>query len=612
MMTSVEEVNLRVSYQAQVHRQESKYFYTQLHDAQTDHKDIILEIDVVRGQMTAYETELQEVHQAYLSYEARNRALLARLETLESHMSRIEWQRQSAKDLAVIQMMRIHTLEARARTDTVEDAGSSCRVKGNDVAAYTQRFQELALVCTKFLAGETKKVDKYISGLPDNIHGNVISARPKTLDETIELANDLMDQKLCTYTERQNENKRKADNSSRNNQQQPHKKQNVARAYTAGPCEKKVYIGDLPMCTKFNYHHTGQCAPKCGKCKRYGHTTTDCLVNTNKNKNQKAGLCYEYGNTGHIKKNFPKLNNHGNDSGNGVAQGRAYVLGGKDASPDSNVITHTFLLNDRYAKILFDTNVDRSFVSTTFSALINITPTTLENHYDVELADGKLIGVNTIICDLPGIPPARQVEFQIDLVPGDAPVARAPYRLAPSEMKELVKQLQELSDNGFIKPNSSPWGAPVLFVKKKDGSFCMCIDYRELNKLTVKKHYPLPRIDDLFDQLQGSSVYLKIYLRLGCHPLRVHEEDIPKTAFRTRYGNYEFQVMPFGLTNAPAVYLDLMNRVRKPYLDKVVIVLIDDILIYSKNKEEHEEHLKLILELLMKEELYAKFSKCEF
>ncbi|GJW10627.1 putative reverse transcriptase domain-containing protein [Tanacetum coccineum] len=185
--------------------------------------------------------------------------------------------------------------------------------------------------------------------------------------------------------------------------------------------------------------------------------------------------------------------------------------------------------------------------------------------------------------DLPGLPPTRQVEFQIDLVPGAAPVARAPYRLAPSEMKELSEQLKELSDKGFIRPSSSPWGAPVLFVKKKDGSFRMCIDYRELNKLTVKNRYPLPRIDDLFDQLQGSSVYSKIDLRSGYHQLRVREEDILKTAFRTRMAHYELPVYgPFGLTNAPA------------------------------NKKEHEEHLKQILELLKKEGLYAKFSKCEF
>ncbi|GJV27700.1 reverse transcriptase domain-containing protein [Tanacetum coccineum] len=214
--------------------------------------------------------------------------------------------------------------------------------------------------------------------------------------------------------------------------------------------------------------------------------------------------------------------------------------------------------------------------------------------------------------DLPGIPPVRQVEFQIDLIPGAAPIARTPYRLAPSEMQELSNQLQELTDRGFIRPSTSPWGAPVLFVKKKDGSFRMCIDYRELNKLTIKNRYPLPRIDDLFDQLQGSSVYSKIDLRSGYHQLRVREEDIPKTAFRTRYGHYEFQVMPFGLTNAPAVFMDLMNRVCKPYLDKFVIVFIDDILIYSRNEEEHASHLRIILELLRKEKLYAKFSKCDF
>nr|GFC48533.1 putative reverse transcriptase domain-containing protein [Tanacetum cinerariifolium] len=185
------------------------------------------------------------------------------------------------------------------------------------------------------------------------------------------------------------------------------------------------------------------------------------------------------------------------------------------------------------------------------------------------------------------LPPARPVEFQIDLIPGAAPVARAPYRLAPSQMKELSEQLQELFDKGFIRPSSSPWGAPVLFVKKKDGSFRMCIDYRELKKLMID-------------------------LRSGYHQLRVREQDIPKMTFRTWYGHYEFQVMPFGLTNAPAVFMDLMNRVCKPYLDKFMIVFIDDILIYSKNKNEHEEHLKEILGLLKKEKLYAKFSKCEF
>ncbi|GJT06760.1 putative nucleotidyltransferase, ribonuclease H [Tanacetum coccineum] len=214
--------------------------------------------------------------------------------------------------------------------------------------------------------------------------------------------------------------------------------------------------------------------------------------------------------------------------------------------------------------------------------------------------------------DLSGLPPIQEIEFRIELIPGATPVAKSPYRLAPSEMEELSGQLKELQDKGFIRPSSSPWGAPVLFVKKKDGSFRMCIDYRELNKLTVKNRYPLPRIDDLFDQLQGSQFFSKIDLRSGYHQLRVHEDDIPKTAFRTRYGHFEFTVMPFGLTNAPAIFMDLMNRVCRPYLDKFVIVFIDDILIYSKTQEEHVEHLRLVLELLKKEKLYAKFSKCEF
>nr|GFA88196.1 putative reverse transcriptase domain-containing protein [Tanacetum cinerariifolium] len=404
--------------------------------------------------------------------------------------------------------------------------------------------------------------------------------------------------------------------------------------------------------------------------------------------------CYECGVKGHYRRECPKLknnNNQGNQGGRNNAPTRVYAVGCAWTDPDANVVTGTFLLNNRYASILFDTGADRSFVSTTFSTQINTTPSTLDHCYDVELADGRIIGFNTIlrsctlnllnhpfnidlmpvelgsfdaiismdwlakyqpiiVCakkivrvpwenetliihgdgsnrgnatrlsiisctktennqgnatrlsiiscsktekyvkkgfpiflahittkevedkskekrledvlivrdfpevfpkDLSGLPPIRPVEFQIDLVPV-APVARAPYRLAPSEMKELAEQLKELSDKGFIRPNSSPWGAPVMFIKKKDGSFRMCIDYRELNKLTVKNRYPLPRIDDLFDQLQWSSVYSKIDLRSGYHQLKVREEDILKIASRTRYGRYEFQVMPFGLTNAPA------------------------------------------------------------
>ncbi|GKE36518.1 putative reverse transcriptase domain-containing protein, partial [Tanacetum coccineum] len=184
-------------------------------------------------------------------------------------------------------------------------------------------------------------------------------------------------------------------------------------------------------------------------------------------------------------------------------------------------------------------------------------------------------------------PTIQEIEFQIELTLRATPVAKSPYRLAPSELEELSRQLKELQDKGFIRPSSSPWGATMLFVKKNDGSFRMCIDYRELNKLTVKNRYLLPRIDDLFNQLQGSQFFSKIDLRSGYHQLRVHEDDIPKTAFRTRYGHFEFTVMPFGLTNAPTIFMDLMNRVCRPYLDKFMIVFIDDILIYSMTQEEH-------------------------
>ena len=229
-------------------------------------------------------------------------------------------------------------------------------------------------------------------------------------------------------------------------------------------------------------------------------------------------------------------------------------------------------------------------------------------------------GSTRVVCDyadvfpdsLPGLPPQREIEFVIDLVPGAEPVSKAPYRMAPAELKELKVQLQELLDLGFIRPSHSPWGAPVLFVKKKEGSLRMCIDYRELNKLTIKNRYPLPRIDDLFDQLQGKTVFSKIDLRTGYHQLRIRDGDILKTAFRTRYGHYEFLVMSFGLTNAPAAFMDLMNRVFKDYLDKFVIVFIDDILIYSQSETEHEHHLRLVLQRLREHRLYAKFSKCEF
>nr|GEV03783.1 hypothetical protein [Tanacetum cinerariifolium] len=536
------------------------------------------------------------------------------------------------------------------------------KVKENNVSAYTERFQELTLICTKFVSDETEKIDKYVNGLLDNIYGSVKASKPKTLDETIELANNFMDQKLHTYAERKSNNKRKA-----------------------GTSERKPYSGNLPKCTKCHFYYNGPCTQKCHKCNKVWHFAHDCRSSSNANvanaqRNNgaypKGNGCFECGATWHFKRDCPKLKNKDGEMVNApgwvYAVGNAEKRGNTIRDPDSNVVTGTFLLNNHYASILFNTCVDRSLISIAFSSLIDIIPTPLGNSYDVKLAYGKIVGVDTIMrgctlnflghpfnidlmpvelgsfdviigmdwlrrchavitfiscskaqeymvkgCqiflaqisakkeedksegkqledvpvirnypkvfpeDLPGLPLAWPVEFQIDLIPGAAPVARAPYRLVPSEMKELSEQLQELSEKVFIRPSSSPWGAPVLFIKKKDGSSRMCIDYRELNKLTVKNRYPLPRIDDLFDQLQGSSVYLKIDLRSGYHQLRVREQDVPKTAFRTWYGHYKFQVMPFGLTNAPA------------------------------NEKEHQEHLKEILELLKKEKLYAKFSKCE-
>ncbi|GKB80378.1 putative reverse transcriptase domain-containing protein [Tanacetum coccineum] len=537
------------------------------------------------------------------------------------------------------------------------------------------------MMCTKMVLEEEDRVEKFIGGLPDNIQGNVIAAEPIILQDVVRIANNLMDQKLKGYAVRNAKNKRRLTNNYEKNhgQQPPFKQhntggQNVARAYMAGNNEKKEYEGTLTFCNKCKLHHIGPCTIRCGKCNNIGHLTWNCKVTNSTTSTQRGQMvnqrdvtCFECGAQGHYRKDCPKVKNQNRRNKARVpdARGKAYVLGGGDANPGSNTVTGTFLLNDHHAYMLFDSGADRSFVSNTFSALLDITPSALDVSYVVELADGRTSETNTvlrgctlgllghpfnidlmpielgsfdviigmdwlaknhavIVCDekivripygneilivqgdksdkekkstlsiiscvkaqkyiekgcqlflaqvmvketedkskekrledvptvrdfpevfpedLPGLPPTRQVEFQIDLVPGAAPVARAPYRLAPSEMEELSTQLQELSDKGFIRPSSSPWGAPVLFVKKKDGSFRMCIDYRELNKLTVKNRYPLPRIDDLFDQLQGSSVYSKIDLRSGYHQLRVRDEDIPKTAFRTRYGHYEFQVM---------------------------------------------------------------------
>nr|GEV73614.1 putative reverse transcriptase domain-containing protein [Tanacetum cinerariifolium] len=326
------------------------------------------------------------------------------------------------------------------------------------------------------------------------------------------------------------------------------RKQKAARVYVAAPTVRRNYAGNAPYCNKCRLHH-------------YGADVNSLQDVT----------CYGCGEKGHPKNKCPKGRNQQNDGA----------------------------------------RAEKSFVSTVFTPFINIAPATLDTSYEVELADGKVVSTNTVLrgCTLAlynlffkidllptrlgsfivivGLPSVREIEFRIDLILGALPV-------------------------GFIRPSHSPWGAHVLFFEKKDGAMRTCIDYKELNKLTIINRYPLLRIDDLFDQLQGTSCFSKIDLRLGYHQLRVREEDIPNTAFRTCYGHFEFMVMPFMLTNTPAIFMNLMNRVCKPYLDKFIIVFIDDILIYSKSEEEHEVHLKTILDLLKKEKLYAKFSKCEF
>ncbi|GJU21123.1 putative reverse transcriptase domain-containing protein [Tanacetum coccineum] len=456
-------------------------------------------------------------------------------------------------------------------------------LKGTDIDGYTNRFHELALLCPRMVEPEQVKEEQYICGLSKNIRGDVTSLRLAGIDEAV----------------REGDSSGRSDNRRDYNRCQNQIRANVGAMTNAAPNDNE----DCPKCK--NKKHAGDCW-KCGKCGKLGHKTAACW-----SLDRKDVTCFNCNEKGHRKRDCPKLKRNGQGGNN---RGAVYKLGAVDAQQDPKVVTGTFLLNNRYATALFDSGADKSFVSTNFSTLIDIEPVELDTSYEVELADGKVLSryVAAILCgekkvripleaqvaeqelkekrledvpviqdfpevfpdELPGLSPPRQVEFRIDLIPGD--------------------------------------GAPVLFVKKKDGSFRMCIDYRELNKLTIKNRYPLPRIDDLFDQLQGSSVYSKIDLRSGYHQLRIREEDIPITAFRTRYGHYEFQVMPFGLTNAPAVFMDLMNRVCKPYLDKFVIVFIDDILIYSKNKEEHGEHLKTILNLLRSEKLYAKFSKCDF
>ncbi|GJW13873.1 reverse transcriptase domain-containing protein [Tanacetum coccineum] len=500
---------------------------------------------------------------------------------------------------------------------------------GANHAAYTDRFHELAKLVPHLVTPESSRIKRYLAGLAPEIRGMLRATQPTTIQNAILRAGILTDEAVSCGTLTKG-------TPTRNGTAK------CGKCYTSHPKNR-------PCNMFFN-------------CQKPGHYARDCQASVRQvapvnavRMSNSSRECYECGSPDHFCNTCPKLNRSPGQVGNQLAlegsrnnrsngnqvRGRAYNVNvnAMEAVQDPNVVTGTFSLNDHFVTVLFNSGADFSFISTEFTPLLNVKPSIVNPGYVIEVADCKKVELSqhkaVIVChekvveipvedgrilrvhgeravgitkalksakedepklndisvvrefedvfpkDLSGLPPQRQVEFRIDLVPGATPIAKSPY-------------------------------PPVLFVKKKDGSLRMCIDYRELNKLTVKNRYPLPRIDDLFDQLQGSRFFSKIDLRSGYHQLRVHEDDIPKTAFRTRYGHFEFTVMPFGLTNAPAVFMDLMNRVCKPYLDKFVIVFIDDILIYSKTKEDHEVHLGLVLELLRKEKLYAKFSKCEF
>ncbi|GJS22856.1 putative reverse transcriptase domain-containing protein [Tanacetum coccineum] len=533
------------------------------------------------------------------------------------------------------------------------------KVKEYNIVAYTQRFNELALMCPRMVKPERVKVDAYIQGLTDNIKGEVTSSKPANLNEAVRMAHKLM-------VEQKEIAKLKDEISMKERQEAKvgvvFQSRNSGRfGHQGGTTRRRMVQRRANAATGAN----AQPIPACYDYGEQGHTRNRCLRKVKQKDAGEASILFDSGSDrSFVDIRFSSMLNI--ESGKTRASYEVELADGRVVSTNTvlkgctlNLVNHIFeidlmsvelgtfnfiigmdwlvkhdavivcgkkVVRIPYGNKMLIIESDKGMSRLKFISCIKARKY-VERGFHLFLAhvtekkskEKRLEGVPVIRDfpevfpkDFPGLLPPRQVEFQIDLVPGAAHVACAPYRLASSEMRELSVQLQDLLEKGYILLSSSQWGTPVLFMKKKDGSFRMCIDYRELNKLTVKIHYPLPRIDDLFDQLQGSNVYSKIDMRSGYHQLRIKEEDNPITTFRTRYGHFEFQVMPFGLTNTPAVFMDSVNRVCKPYLDKFVIVFIDDILVYSKDDEEHGKHLKIILELLKKERLYAMFSKCDF
>ncbi|KAJ9536325.1 hypothetical protein OSB04_un000505 [Centaurea solstitialis] len=547
-------------------------------------------------------------------------------------------------------------------------------MKGSDVTTYTTRFHELAKLVPHLVTPEQNRVDRYVWGLSSVIRGNVTAADPKTLQEAVNLANRLTNNAVRsgTFPNDSVKGKRKMEDPVEGKSgQRVNKDRKVARNFGIQTPTPEKGKGPQRVCDKCHQQHKGRCIT-CFKCNQAGHVVRDCKTGQRRacyecgspdhyrnmcpKRNQRvfvigaeeakqnpdmvtgtfllnnypAFVLFGSGaDKSYVSLEFrPKTNRKSQNlreehiieysngelvRANKVVRKCTLGLSGKDFSIDLipieigslDIIVGMDWMSNHRATICCAEKIVR---------LALPDGGVLEEHGEKPKRDIKLVSFMKMRSHLR----KEGVAFMAHVVDKKAkekqiqsPIAKSPYRLAPSEMQELSSQLQEMLDKGFIRPSSSPLGAPVLFVKEKDRSFRMCIDYMELNKITIKNRYPLPRIDDLFDQLQGATYFSKIDLRSGYHQMRVREEDIAKTAFRNRYGHYEFLVMPFGLTNAPAVFMDLMNRVCRLYLDKFVIVFIDDILIYSQSKEDHEHHLRLILELLKAEKLYAKFSKCE-
>ncbi|GJS57181.1 putative reverse transcriptase domain-containing protein [Tanacetum coccineum] len=492
-------------------------------------------------------------------------------------------------------------------------------------AAYTDRFHELARLVPHLVTPESRMIERYVYGLAPQIRGMVAATEPKTMQKAVQISGALTDEavrngSIKKVEKRGNVGEPSKDRSGRDDNKRT-RTGNVF-ATTVNPVGREN-TGTWPKCTTCNsYHVPGGPCRTCFNCNRRGYLARDCRgvprnVNPVNAKNPTIRACYECGSIDHVRLACPRLNRARGPEENRPNQVVANN-GGQGLEPsDLGFIYEIKIASRQLVEIdkvikgckleieghVFDIDLI-PFVHGSFDVIIGDRPEEKARLLMSDKASDKKQEEIVVVRDFPevflddlsGLQPIRKIEFRIELIPGGTPVAKSPYRLAPSELEELSGQLKELQDKGFFRLSSSPWGAPILLVKKMDGSFRMCIDYRELIRLTVKNRYLLPRIDDLFDQLQGSQFFSKIDLRSGYHQLRVHEDDIPKTAFRTRYGHFEFTVMPFGLTNAPTIFIDLMNRVCKSYFDKFVIVFIDEILIYSKTQEEHVEYLRLYLD----------------